>query len=83
MAIVVGPGGPEPWQTFKFLHRITLSWCDGQERILRAGIDYPADMPYEVLTRRLKVMTSRQQGTARIWKDTQGQVHVIMTRDQW
>lgn len=72
-----------PWQQFRFQHRITLSWCDGQERILEAGVDYPEDMPFAILANRLKTMTSRQQGWLRIWTDIQGKVHVIMTRDQW
>lgn len=82
MAIVVGPGGLGTWTKFRFLHRKLLSWCDGQERILRAGVDYPEDMPLEVLARRLKLMTSRQRGWARVWQDVSGDVHVIMTVDQ-
>jgi len=82
MAIVVGPGGLGSWTEFRFKHLTLLGWCDGQERILEAGADYPADMPFDVLARRLKVMTSRQQGSARIWRDAQDQVHVIMTRDR-
>jgi hypothetical protein len=85
MAIVVGEGErfPGGWRRFQFSHRITLSWCDGNERILEAGVDYAEEMPFEILANRLKVMTSRQQGSTKIWKDDQGQVHVIMTRDQW
>lgn len=85
MAIVVGDPGKFPggWRQFRFMHRITLGWCDGQERILEAGVDYPEDMPFEILAKRLKVMTSRQQGTLRIWRDLSDRVHVIMTKDQW
>lgn len=67
------------WQEFTFLHRTLLSWCDGKERILEAGVDYPSDMPFEILKRRLRIMTTRQKGTARVWQDDEGQVHVIMT----
>lgn len=83
MATVVGPGDLGPWEEFKFRHIVTLSWCDGRERILEAGVDYPTGMPFEVLRKRLKVMTSRQQGTTRVWVAGDGKVHVVMTRDQW
>lgn len=85
MAIVVGDPGKFPggWKGFTFRHRTLLSWCDGRERILEAGIDYPEDMPFEVLAKRLKVMTRRQRGWARVWRDIQGKIHVIMTIDQW
>jgi hypothetical protein len=85
MAIVVGDGEKFPggWKRFQFSHRITLSWCDGRERILEPGADFPADMPFDVLRTRLKTMTSRQHGTCRIWIDQDKQIHVIMTKDQW
>ena len=85
MAIVVGEGDrfPGGWRQFQFRHMTTLSWCDGRERILEAGVDYPADMPFAVLKQRLKTMTSRQQGWAKVWQDDNGRVHVIMTKDQW
>jgi hypothetical protein len=83
MATVVGPGDLGPWQEFRFNHMVTLRWCDGQERILEEGVDYPREMPLGVLRQRLKVMTSRQHGTARVWTDSDGRVHVIMTKDRY
>jgi hypothetical protein len=75
----VGPGPLGPVDKFRFLHRELIKLCDGQHRILQPDVDYPADMPYEVLQRRLKLMIRRQQGRIAIWRDEEGQIHVVMS----
>jgi hypothetical protein len=87
MAKIVGPGGagagPGGWKAWRFSHKILISWMDGQERILEAGVDYPEEMPFDALKKRIALSTYRQWGTSKIWLDAEGQVHVILKKDQW
>ena len=80
MAEVVTGGEGPGWRDFRFSVRQTQEWMDGQERILEAGVDYPRDIPFKVLRRRLMTNANRQQGTARVWLDSEDRVHMIGRR---
>jgi len=68
-----------PWREYRFRTWQLEKWFDGKKRTLVANQDYPADMPFGDLRRRLEKAAYNRQGSARVWREAEDRVGVILT----
>lgn len=68
-----------PWQEYRFRTWELERWFDGTKRTLVPNEHFPADMPFEVLKYRLDKAAHNRGGSARVWREPEGCVGVILT----
>lgn len=61
---------------FRFTKQALSEWFDGQLWILRAGDDYPANMPFPSLRTRLRSAAYARGGSVRIRRSGMDEVQV-------
>jgi hypothetical protein len=71
-----------PWDIpalgFRFLKRQLNAFCDGQQRLLLAGRDFPRGMAFEDVRHRLKKAAQVRDTTVHVWPDGEGNVNILM-----
>lgn len=68
-----------PYKLWYFRTRELEKWFDGTKRILTPNVDFPPDMPFENLKRRLEQAAHKRRGTARVWREADGRVGMVLT----
>lgn len=80
---ILDPDGSQfpPWREYRFRTWQLEAWFDGQKRTLVPNVDFPADMPFKNLKRRLEEAASKRSGSARVWREPDDRVGVLLTID--
>jgi hypothetical protein len=78
---ILDPEGSQfpPWQEYRFRTWELERWFDGRKRTLVPNKDFPADIPFEELKRRLEKAAYNRGGSARVWREPNDHVGVLLT----
>ena len=68
-----------PWREYRFRTWQLEKWFNGKKWTLVPNKDFPADIPFEELKRRLEKAAYNRQGSARIWREADGCVGILLT----
>jgi hypothetical protein len=72
-----------PWKEFRFKTAELERWWNGKKHTLVRGLDIPTDAPFDGVKRRLVQAAAKRGGQARVWKQADGSIGIVLSPASW